>query len=361
VVSRYYKWNMAAPIPPTQSASSLPTGAAPGTVRPAMTSAPGAVAALTAKKVTVSGLANEPVELDLRDSHPEVGTGQSAVGPRPIVFLHGLVGLNEHWEDVVLRLKRDGGGKVRSVLLEMPLLGLRGDDCSIDGASHLAIKFLETYFPREQVMPAGYVPMDGAKAASVKKPILLGNSFGGHVALRIALERPDLIGGLVLAGASGLIEKSMVSDIQIKPSREWLERKIGELFFDPKKNMNQADVDRAHAVLTDRHSARAMVKLSRSARRNHLGDEIHRISVPTLVLWGRQDIVTPVEAAQEFYEKIKMSQIRWFENCGHAPMIEAADPFAAALAAFVDRVERGGSLLPNDQNGLPFASQVGGA
>ena len=68
--------------------------------------------------------------------------------------------------------------------------------------------------------------------------------------------------------------------------RSWLERKIGELFFDPKKNMNQADVDRAHAVLTDRHSARAMIKLSRSARRNHLGDEIHRISVPTLVLWG---------------------------------------------------------------------------
>ena len=204
--------------------------------------------------------------------------------------------------------------------------------------------------------------MDGAKTAAVKKPILLGNSFGGHVALRIALERPDLIGGLVLAGASGLIEKSMVSDIQIKPSREWLERKIGELFFDPKKNMNQADVDRAHAVLTDRHSARAMIKLSRSARRNHLGDEIHRISVPTLVLWGRQDIVTPVEAAQEFYEKIKGSQIRWFENCGHAPMIEAADPFAAALSAFVERVERGGGLLPNDPNGPTFtSSRAGGA
>jgi len=334
-----------------------------------MTSAPGAVAALTAKKVTVSGFANEPVELDLRDSHPQcgpevgngVGPNGGSVGPRPIVFLHGLVGLNEHWEDVVLRLKREGG-KARSVLLEMPLLGLRGDDCSIDGASHLAIKFLESYFPREQAMPAGYVPLDGSKAGTVKKPILLGNSFGGHVALRIALERPDLIGGLVLAGASGLIEKSMVSDIQIKPSREWLERKIGELFFDPAKNMNQADVDRAHAVLTDRHSARAMVKLSRSARRNHLGDEIHRISVPTLVLWGRQDIVTPVEAAQEFYEKIKGSQIRWFENCGHAPMIEAADPFAAALSAFVERVERGGGMLANDPNGPTFASsRAGGA
>jgi pimeloyl-ACP methyl ester carboxylesterase len=189
---------------------------------------------------------------------------------------------------------------------------------------------------------------------------LVGNSFGGHIALKIALERPDLIGGLVLAGASGLIEKSMVSDIQIKPSREWLERKIGELFFDPIKNMNQADVDRAHGVLTDRHSARAMIKLSRSARRNHLGDEIHRISVPTLVLWGRQDVVTPPEAADEFYAKIRGCQIRWFEKCGHAPMIEASDPFSRALLAFAERVDRGGAIQPGDSNG-PASARASGA
>lgn len=206
-------------------------------------------------------------------------------------------------------------------------------------------------------MPAGYVPAAGSgggeHSPQIQKPILVGNSFGGHIALKIALARPDLIGGLVLAGASGLIEKSMVSDIQIKPSREWLERKIGELFFDPKTNMNPADVDRAHAVLTDRHSARAMVKLSRSARRNHLGAEIHQICVPTLVLWGRQDIVTPPEAAEEFHAKIKGCQIRWFEQCGHAPMIEASGPFAQSLVSFCERVDRGGSIAAGDPNGPP--------
>jgi pimeloyl-ACP methyl ester carboxylesterase len=49
--------------------------------------------------------------------------------------------------------------------------------------------------------------------------VLVGNSFGGHVALRIAIEHPTLVRGLVLAGASGLIEKSMVSDIQIPAGR----------------------------------------------------------------------------------------------------------------------------------------------
>lgn len=291
--------------------------------------------------------------MDVRDSK---GTSERSGAGRPIVFLHGLVGLNEHWEDVVAKMAAAAPEKVRSVLLEMPLLGLRGDDCSIDGASHLAIKFLQQYFPAAGAMPAGYVPAGGGGDES-KKPILVGNSFGGHIALKIALARPDLIGGLVLAGASGLIEKSMVSDIQIKPSREWLERKIGELFFDPKANMNQADVDRAHAVLTDRHSARAMVRLSRSARRNHLGAEIHQISVPTLVLWGRQDIVTPPEAADEFHAKIRGSQIRWFEQCGHAPMIEASGPFAESLVSFCGRVDRGGQIVAGDPNGEPSAGR----
>jgi len=126
----------------------------------------------------------------------------------------------------------------------------------------------------------------------------------------------------------------MVREVQIRPSREWLVEKIGELFFDRAK-MNPADVDRAHAELSQRGHARGMVKLSRSARRNHLGDEIHRITAPTLLVWGRQDIVTPPEAALEFESKIKSSKLVWLERCGHAPMIECADEFANLLQEFV--------------------------
>lgn len=235
---------------------------------------------------------------------------------RPVCFLHGLVGLNDHWDEVVRRIAL----RFRSTMLELPLLDLRDDDCSIDGATALTIRFLE-------------------ESTQGKGTVLVGNSFGGHVALRIALERPDLVAGLVLAGASGLIEKTMVSDIQIKPSRAWLDRKIGELFFDHAK-MNQADVDRAHVALSDRGGARAMVKLSRSARRNHLGEHIHRITSPTLIIWGRQDVVTPPEAADQFLANIKGSRIVWLDQCGHAPMIEKPDEFAEAMIEFADQLDR---------------------
>jgi pimeloyl-ACP methyl ester carboxylesterase len=254
-------------------------------------------------------MAGLPVRADVS----ECGSG------RPLVFLHGLVGLNDHWEEVVRAVCH----RRRCVLLQLPLLDLRADDCSVHGVTELTARFLESFLPG---LPA----------------ILVGNSFGGHVAAKLAIERPELVEGLVLAGASGVIEKSMVSDIQIRPSREWLERKIGELFHD-RARMNPDDVDRAFQELSDRDRARAMVRLSRTARRNHLGDSLHLVRCPTLLIWGRQDIVTPAEACEQFHAGIKGSRVAWIESCGHAPMIEAPEAFCGAMHSFLDGLDQKGA------------------
>jgi pimeloyl-ACP methyl ester carboxylesterase len=232
----------------------------------------------------------------------------------PIVFLHGLVGLNEHWEQVVERVCH----RVRCVLFELPLLQLRGEHCCVQGVGRLTAQFLSEYLDE----PA----------------VLAGNSFGGHVAVRIALDFPELTRGLILAGASGLIEKSMVSDVQIRPSREWLSRKMGELFYNPAEHMRQADLVRAHRELSDRGNARAMVKLSRSARRDHLGARMPQMRMPVLLIWGKQDIVTPPEAAEQFERLIPDTRIVWFDDCGHVPMVECADAFADSLLRFADEL-----------------------
>lgn len=248
-------------------------------------------------------------ERDITASVSDCGTGV------PVVFLHGLVGLNEHWDEVVRGIRH----RARCTLLELPLLDLRGKDCSIQGVEVLTARFLEQH---------------------IREPsVLVGNSFGGHVALRLALERPDMVKALVLAGSSGLIEKSMVGEVQIRPSREWLAEKIGELFFDRSK-MREADLDRAHKELSRRGGARAMVKLSRSARRNHLGSKMRGVKAPTLLIWGRQDIVTPPEAAEGFLSLLPDARIVWFDRCGHAPMIECPDQFTDAMLGFLDELER---------------------
>lgn len=230
------------------------------------------------------------------------------------IFLHGLVGLNEHWEDVVDQL----ADRVSCTTLELPLLELRGADCSIQGVTEIT----ESYLDAQNLAPC----------------VLVGNSFGGHVALRIARYRPDLVRGLVLAGSSGLIERTMVKGAPVRPSREWLREKIGELFHD-KSKVSENDIDRAHAALNSRGGARAMVRLSKTARRNHLGDELAEIRCPTLLIWGREDIVTPPSAAQGFMDLLPDARIAWIDECGHAPMLEAPEVFARAVRDFADELD----------------------
>lgn len=263
------------------------------------------------RRLMLSGPECVPVEADVIES----GTG------RPVVFLHGLVGLNEHWEGVVRQVEH----RCRCVMLELPLLDLEGDDCSIDGVTRLTTDFLANHFD----------PGAGPWGRGV---VLVGNSFGGHVALRIALESPELVDALVLAGSSGLIEKTFVRGAPVRPSRDWIEEKIGELFHD-KSKMAPGDVDRAHKVLSSRKGARAMVRLSKTARRNNLGVQIRGITQPTLLIWGREDVVTPPSAAEGFAELLPNSELVWLDECGHAPMLERPDEFTEALLRFLDRLD----------------------
>lgn len=229
------------------------------------------------------------------------------------VFLHGLVGLNEHWEEVIRRVE----GRLSCTTVELPLLDLTGEDCSIQAVTEMTVQFLERH-------------IDGPS-------ILVGNSFGGHVAAKIALRRSDLVQGLVLAGASGLFERTMVRGAPVRPSRDWLTEKIGELFHD-KSRMNKNDVERAHALLSKRAGAKAMVRLSKTARRDNLSGDLCDIVCPTLLIWGRQDIVTPPSAGQGFMDLLPDARIVWIEDCGHAPMIEAPEPFAEALLDFSEEI-----------------------
>lgn len=232
----------------------------------------------------------------------------------PIVFLHGLVGTNEHWDGVAQRVN----DRSRCLQLEVPLLDLDHDDCSVEGVTAITARFLTEY---------------------VREPaVLAGNSFGGHVALRLALERPELVKALVLSGSSGLFERTLFGAFVMRPSRAWVANRISELFFDP-ANVWESDIERAFAALTHRSCVKAMVRLSKSAKSDHLGERLGNVTKPTLLLWGKNDLVTPPEIAQEFHSLIPGSKLHWIDRCGHAPMMERPDEFAVALRSFITELD----------------------
>jgi pimeloyl-ACP methyl ester carboxylesterase len=86
-----------------------------------------------------------------------------------------------------------------------------------------------------------------------------------------------------------------------------------------------------------------MVKLSKTARRDNMADDLGEIDCPTLLIWGKQDIVTPPSAGQGFTELMPNARIVWLDNCGHAPMLEAPVPFAGAIREFLAELHPGNS------------------
>lgn len=256
--------------------------------------------------VPVTGVARDRVTgVDIRIDR--IGSGPA------VVFLNGLLGLNEHWFGCLAPIARHA----ECLLVQPPLLEMKGKGCSVDGVVHLVVSVLDTL-------------IDGPA-------IFVGNSLGGHISLRLAMEYPDLVRGLILAGSSGLFERTFERDVQHTPSREWLQRKIEALFYDPSR-MLPGTVDMAYQELSRRTAARALVKLGKSAKRDHLGERLHEVRVPTQLIWGRQDIVTPPEVAEQFLELIPDARLDWLDDCGHAPQIECAEQFGQIAARFINEL-----------------------
>ncbi len=238
-----------------------------------------------------------------------VGVGE------PVVVLNGLLGLNEHWFGCLAEWARRG----EVLLVEPPLLEMKGPGCSVEGVTDLVASLLSSLTDR----PA----------------VVIGNSLGGHVALRLAIERPELVRAIVPVGSSGLFERTFEKGAEHSPSRAFVERKITQLFHDPSR-MLPGMIDQAYGELSRRSAARALVRLGRSAKKDHLGELLPGIRRPTLLVWGRNDAVTPPEVAEQFRELIPGSKLEWIEGCGHAPQIERPEELGPIVGRFLDELAR---------------------
>jgi pimeloyl-ACP methyl ester carboxylesterase len=94
-------------------------------------------------------------------------------------------------------------------------------------------------------------------------------------------------------------------------------------------------VDEVFDTVNDRNKAIRVVATSKSAVRQNLGDKLHQIAAPTLLIWGKQDQVTPAFVGEKFNELIENSKLVFVDECGHAPMMEKPDVFNGHLEEFL--------------------------
>ncbi|NNL93664.1 MAG: alpha/beta hydrolase, partial [Saprospiraceae bacterium] len=163
-------------------------------------------------------------------------------------------------------------------------------------------------------------------------------SLGGHLAQLYTLDNPSIVKSLILTGSSGLFENAMGNTFPKRGDYEFIKKKAELVFYDPKTATPEL-VDEVYNTVNDRSKAIRVVVTAKSAVRNNLENIIHNISAPTLLVWGRQDDITPPFVAEKFNELIPNSRLEFIDKCGHAPMMERPDEFNEILESFLKNLE----------------------
>ena len=167
---------------------------------------------------------------------------------------------------------------------------------------------------------------------------LMANSFGGLVALAFARRHPERVAGLVLSGTPGLGEETNLGvGAPRKLTRDYAFQLADRLFYD-RTTITDAMVDETFATVTRPGARRNIVRLLREARRAQLERWLGEVTVPTLLLWGEEDQVTPVAPWRTAVTALEAAELVTVDRCGHSPMVERPDHFCGLVAPFLDRV-----------------------
>ena len=180
--------------------------------------------------------------------------------------------------------------------------------------------------------------------------VVVGHSFGGMLAAELAAVFPDLFSCVVLIDAFGLWSNDYPtsSDLMAGP----YERLPEVLFHDPHcpaaQSMQIPSVDAADAL--DRAAAciwavGCAAKFLWPIPERGLAKRLHRITAPTLILWGAQDAVVSACYAFLFADHIAESRMQIIDNCGHIPQLEQEVQTISAVREFLAKTVR----VPNSR------------
>ena len=160
--------------------------------------------------------------------------------------------------------------------------------------------------------------------------ILIGNSLGGHIGLLFSKMHPSFVKGLVITGSSGLYESAMGDSYPKRGDYEYIKQKAQDVFYDPAVATKEI-VDDVYATVNDRIKLIKTLAIAKSAIRHNMAHDLPKMLMPTCIIWGKNDKVTPPNVAEEFERLMPNAELFWIDKCGHAPMMEHPDEFNRLL------------------------------
>lgn len=278
------------------------------------------------------------VELDgVRVRYAEAGP---ADGPA-VVLVHGFASSLETWAPVMPALAEAG---MHAIALDLKGFGWTerpAGDYSTVAQARLVLGLLDHLHVRD----AAFV----------------GHSYGGGVVLRIALMAPERVRRIALYDAWAYDDQlppffhvSRADGIGEAAFALWYgeraEDRMAMAFYD-QRFVTMELVDAVDAALRRPGTYAAALAAVRAMHYEEVQDRYREVTVPALLLWGREDRVTPIHVGERLARDLPGSHLVVYPGCGHFPMIEHAAQSTAELVRFVG--EDAGSITSGAEIAAP--------
>ena len=177
------------------------------------------------------------------------------------------------------------------------------------------------------------------KALAIERPVLLGHSFGGRVAILYASRHAD-VEAIVLVDAAGIKPRRTLK-YYLKVYTFKAKKRLMYLVYGREGAERRLDKLRAKAGSSDYASASPMMRriLSRVVNED-LTDRLPLIKAPALLIWGENDTATPIADARKMERLIPGAGLVSFPGCGHYSFLDNPGQFAAVLRSFLDSLKK---------------------
>lgn len=264
----------------------------------------------------------------------DVAYRMEGTGPA-LVLLHGIAGSSRTWRDVIPRLTD------RFTVVAPDLMGHGVSEKPMGDYSLGAF--------------AGGI-RDLLDVLDIDRATIVGQSFGGGVAMQLAYQHPEVCDRLVLVGSGGLGREvnwmlrwmTLPGSEYVMPLifpgfvRDWGDGLMRTISDRGIRLGRVAEMWSAYASLAEAENRQAFARTLRSVidpggQTVSAMDRLYLASsMPTLIVWGDRDDIIPIAHAQAAHEAIPGSVLVTIEGVGHFPQVESPERFVAALIDFID-------------------------
>ena len=178
---------------------------------------------------------------------------------------------------------------------------------------------------------------------------LVGSSYGGAVALTLALDEPERVGKLVLSSAVcndepkshpilRLASLPLVGELItpfVSDSKMFLRKRMHNTLAPANHHLIDTDrIDSIRRPLLAADAHHSLLATSRNWRAERIERDAHLIKPETLIIWGANDRVIPIASGRRLHKKIPEARMTVIRNCGHVPQEEKSEIFAGLISEF---------------------------